>query len=258
MNAIGGVKTGQGKIESGSMELSPQKKVQLAADIHESLVPITYPLMDGKKSPVAGARLSETCDERDHKKDASTRVKLGSINPDQTLSSIANLDKEAYQQSQGSSLEGGKMSIPEDSVTGMPPPAVTENGETRRQSVEDGQVPLKELMTQSQESQETLSLAKNSSIVEVTSQNKKGLKIHMFDESSQVSPQKTANDWNKATATLVKTSGEPLLMTKEEDSQTNFQEVSSPLKPLQQFMQAMEGIIMEDGDQFSGQDSAVH
>ena len=34
------------KIESGSMELSPVKKVRLAAEINEKLVPTKLPTMD--------------------------------------------------------------------------------------------------------------------------------------------------------------------------------------------------------------------
>ena len=50
------------------------------------------------------------------------------------------------------------------------------------------------------------------------------MKIHMFDASNGVSPQKTATDWNKGGSInlVAMTQGGADVVTREEDSQTNF------------------------------------
>ena len=128
------------------MELSPQKKVRLAADIHEALVPVKLPPMEGgQRVSIAETGSSDKESKKKTTQDASTRVKMGSINPDlsYTMSKGSNALK-----SQGSSVrDAGHESIKDSSANATK--NITDAGETRRHSAEV-QDTQKAMMTRSQ------------------------------------------------------------------------------------------------------------
>lgn len=145
------------------MELSPQKRVRLAADIHESLVPVKLPPMEGgQRVSIAETGSSDQESKKKIMQDASTRVKMGSINPDQPYP----MSKGSHAlKSQGSSVrDAGQQSIKDSSANATK--NITDAGETRRHSAEV-QDTQKALMTRSQASEETLKLVKQNSIVTV-------------------------------------------------------------------------------------------
>ena len=128
------------------MELSPQKKVRLAADIHEALVPVKLPPMEGgQRVSIAETGSSDKESKKKTTQDASTRVKMGSINPDlsYTMSKGSNALK-----SQGSSVRDAGHELIKDSSANATK-NITDAGETRRHSAEV-QDTQKAMMTRSQ------------------------------------------------------------------------------------------------------------
>ena len=161
---------------------------------------------------------------------------MGSINPDQPYNPMSKGSHAL--KSQGSSMrDAGQKSNKVSSAIATK--NITEADNTRRHSAEV-QETQKALMTRSQASEETLKLAKQNSIATVPdaiknnkdkdesqASAKQGLQIHMFDESKNISPQKTETGWNKGGDTVIllqkPDASNNEIETREEDCQTNFE-----------------------------------